>query len=240
MPERNCTTHFSQPHRRPAYITRPQYETATQSTPIYHRPQLLQATTPQSFLHKQSVSITPRPVTPTPAARTQLPATTYRPQLLQVSVTPRPTLTHIKSPSSTPSGNLDFDAEFQRFQQENNEITPSPNSKPLLKARPGSVGSTPLGHSQVYSSALVYDPASGQYNTQLYQALPQTDADITLNQRLQPYVHQPQRQVVNLAQLQQNSPLYTKSTNQAAYQQQQAALQFQNSAHLLAQQQKSR
>ncbi|EEZ98601.2 basic-leucine zipper transcription factor A isoform X2 [Tribolium castaneum] len=210
QPEPEQVLKPQQPIRRPNYITRPTYvqQTATEEAQVYQRPQLISATTPSSYLAKQqSVSITPRPVSPTPSARTQLPATTYRPQLLQVSVTPRPSVLytkHLSSPSST--------------------------------ALPSRGTGNPI-----YSSALVFDPTSGQYNTQLYQTLPQTEGDISLNQRIQPYVHQPQRTVVNLQQLQQQSPLYTHlRPSQAEYQQQQAGLQFQNSAHLYAQQQRAR
>ncbi|XP_044259349.1 basic-leucine zipper transcription factor A-like isoform X2 [Tribolium madens] len=203
QPEPEQVLKPQQPIRRPNYITRPTY--ATEAAQVYQRPQLISATTPASYLAKQqSISITPRPVSPTPSARTQLPATTYRPQLVQVSVTPRPSVLYTKSSTALPSRG-----------------TGNP----------------------VYSSALVFDPTSGQYNTQLYQTLPQTEGDFSLNQRIQPYVHQPQRTVVNLQQLQQQSPLYTHlrpQPSQAEYQQQQAGLQFQNSAHLYAQQQRAR
>ncbi|KYB29284.1 ras-interacting protein RIP3 isoform X1 [Tribolium castaneum] len=249
QPEPEQVLKPQQPIRRPNYITRPTYvqQTATEEAQVYQRPQLISATTPSSYLAKQqSVSITPRPVSPTPSARTQLPATTYRPQLLQVSVTPRPSVLytkHLSSPSSTalPSrGSLDFDAEFQKFQQENNIIAPTPTPKTVSKTNKPTTTSAGTGN-PIYSSALVFDPTSGQYNTQLYQTLPQTEGDISLNQRIQPYVHQPQRTVVNLQQLQQQSPLYTHlRPSQAEYQQQQAGLQFQNSAHLYAQQQRAR
>ncbi|CAH1373289.1 unnamed protein product [Tenebrio molitor] len=251
QPEPEQVLKPQQPLRRPTYITRPHYvqQTATEEAQVYQRPQLISATTPSSFLHKQSVSITPRPGSPTPSARTQLPATTYRPQLLQVAVTPRPSLLYTKqvsSPSSTaiPSrGNVDFDAEFQKFQQENNIISSTPTPKTLAKTPKPSTLSTSTGNNAVYSSALIFDPTSGQYNTQLYQTLPQTEGDISLTQRIQPYVHQPQRQVLNLQQLQQQSPLYSHlrpQTSQSAYQQTQASLQFQNSAQLFAQQQRAR
>lgn len=147
----------------------------------------------------------------------------------------------MSSPTSPSRGSLDFDAEFQKFQQENNIIAPTPTPKtvPQTNKPTTSAGSG----NPIYSSALVFDPTSGQYNTQLYQTLPQTEGDISLNQRIQPYVHQPQRTVVNLQQLQQQSPLYSHlrpQASQAAYQQQQAGLQFQNSAQLYAQQQRAR
>lgn len=81
---------FPQPVvRRPQYISRPQYYAQQEEEQTYQRPQLIPSSTPASVIYRQSVepvSITPRPlsVSPTPSARTQLPATTYRPQLLQV------------------------------------------------------------------------------------------------------------------------------------------------------------
>lgn len=242
--------------------------------PQYKRP-IIPSTTPASVIYRHSVTpvtITPRPHTasPSPSTRPQLPATTYRPQLLQVAVTPRPSLLYTKqlSASQAPStispprgsGNVDFDSEFQRFQQENSIVSSTPATITKASTKPASVKSPNSGN--VYSSALVFDPSSGQYNTQLYQTLPQTEGDFTLSQRIQPYVHQPQRQVVNIQQLQQQSPLYSQSLRpqptpsqlqstlyqptptrpspQAAYQQQQAELQFQNSAQLYAQQQRVR
>ncbi|XP_044757422.1 ras-interacting protein RIP3-like isoform X2 [Coccinella septempunctata] len=242
-----------QPIRRPAtYITRPQYiQQPQESSPAYQRPQHYPSTTPASILYRQSyqpVSITPRPLTASTASATATP-TTYRPQLLQVAVTPRPSILYTKGLSSaattasTPTRqNIDFDAEFQRFQGENHIASPTAAS--VAKSTPKATKESNSG--QIYSSALVYDPSTGQYNTQLYQSLPQTEGDFSLNQRIQPYVHQPQRaQTVNIQQLQAQSPLYSghlraQANPQQAYQQQQAETQFQNSAQLYAQQQKAR
>lgn len=221
---------------------------------MYQQQRLVAATTPASVIYKQSltpVNITPRPLT------TETPATTYRPQLLQVAVTPRPSLLYTKQISanprpaflgSTPSplftrGNLDFDAEFQKFQQENNVVSPTP-SPALSKTTPRVVKPAPApgtpGNGPIYSSELVFDPASGQYNTQLYQTLPQTQGDFTLNHRIQPYVQAP-NSIVNLQQLQQRSPLYngyrtiSPQASQAVYQQQ----LIQKSANLFEAQQKA-
>lgn len=239
---------------------------------IQQRPRAYQPTTPAStYEQTRAVTIAPKP-SPTHTSR-QPPATTYRPQLLQVAVTPRPALLYTKQiaapirtthyPSSTPASvsALDFAAEFQKFQHDNqiHSSTPSPvrTSKPTLHTNVQSSTSNPI-----YSSELVFDPNSGQYNTAVYQTLPQTEGDFSLNHRIQPYVHQPQPQLVSLRQLQQQSPLYrqlrpgqpayqqgqpafqqgqpTFQSGQAAYQQSQAELQFQNSQHLFAQQQRAR
>ncbi|KAF2902877.1 hypothetical protein ILUMI_03309 [Ignelater luminosus] len=252
---------------RPQYLPRPQLFQRPEEIPqSYQRPRLLPSTTPSSVLYKQSitpVNITPRPVTQ-PTVETELPPTTYRPQLLQVAVTPRPSLLYTKEISVTPRpallpstvspvpvsvtrGSLDFESEFQRFQHDNNLISPSPSPvsipKPtpkITKPVPSSTAAPAASGGQVYSSELVYDPSTGLYNTQLYQTLPQTEGDFSLNHRIQPYVHQPHAQLLNIQQLQQQSPLYRTirpQPTQAVYQQQQAELQFQNSAQLYAQQQ---
>lgn len=246
---------------RQQYIPRPQLYQDTQNDPEeelenFQRARYVPSTTPSSVVYKQSVTpvnITPRPITTT-TARTELPATTYRPQLLQVAVTPRPSLLYTKQVSATPrpsilsptaspvpisvtSGGLDFESEFQRFQHDNNIVSPSPRPISIPKPTPKSIKPSPSDGSssgQVYSSELIFDPVSGLYNTQLYQTLPQTDGDFSLSHRIQPYVHQPQYS--NIQQLQQQSALYRRPTQQL-YQQQQSDLQFQNSAQLFAQQQ---
>lgn len=154
-------------------------------------------------------------------------ATTYRPQLLQLSPSPTPTAytKQIRPVSSTtPSSHLDFNEELKKFQLENNVI--SSTEKPSK----GGVTSEPI-----YSSELVYDPTSGQYNTVLYQQLSQTNgAELNLKQRLQPYVENPfaPRQFIP-----QTRPLHYQQ--QALFQQQQAAL-LQQSQQLFAQQQQQK
>lgn len=264
-----CMIYLFQPLRS-RYITRPQYtqnaeEEEQQQREVYVRPTPFTAvsSTPSSVLYKQSitpVSITPRPVAST-TSRTELPATTYRPQLLQVAVTPRPSTLYTKQfitpsrslVSSTPSSlsntraNINFESEYQRFQQDNSIISssPAPVTKTLSRERlvkPAASTEAPA-QGQVYSSALVYDPTSGQYNTQLYQTLPQTEGQFTVNQRIQPFVYQPQQQTRPVYTLPQ-AATYRQPTatlpSQSLYQQQQAELQFQNSAQLYAQQQRAR
>ncbi|XP_022200859.2 leucine-rich repeat extensin-like protein 5 [Nilaparvata lugens] len=170
---------------------------------------------------RQPVRITPRPAT------AELPATTYRPQLL---ASPTPTPVYSKRPSGpTTPGSLNFDEELKKFQIDNNVVsTPRTPTGKTLSTDP------------IYQSELVFDPASGQYNTVLYQQLPQTQGDFNLRHRLQPYVHNPapnpffpparpfpapERTVP--------SPVY----QQQLFQQQQAAL-LQQSQQLFADQQK--
>lgn len=206
--------------RRPAHIIRPQYRVQPDSeensnAQVYQRPLPYPSTTPASVIYKSSldpITITPRPyITPTASARTQLPATTFRPQ---TSVTPRPYL-YTKSPVSypspstvSPSRDVDFESEFQKFQQENNIVSPSPSTVKATTARPVT---SSLNPNQIYSSALLFDPSTGQYNNQLYQSLPQGDGEFVLKQRIQPYVQRPQAQVLNIQQLQQQSPLYSQT-----------------------------
>ncbi|CAH1142755.1 unnamed protein product [Phyllotreta striolata] len=244
-----------QPVRRPTYISRPQHIQHAASNadvrPSYRQPQGVPSTTPASVIYRTSshpITITPRPVTQAVTPRHQLPATTYRPQLLQVTVTPRPnSLLYTKQLQSTLQPNAekpDFESEFHKFQQENNIVSPTPTAftvKPTTPKAPKAQGNP----GQIYSTALVYDPSTGQYNNQVYQALPQSDGDFYLKQRIQPYVQSPRPQVLNIQQLQQQSPLYSQSLRpqpsaQAAYQAQQSELQFQNSAQLYAQQQQVR
>ncbi|CAH1978076.1 unnamed protein product [Acanthoscelides obtectus] len=251
-----------QPVRRPTpiYITRPSSYLSNSASESSSQPQVYQrqATTtpaPASVIYRDSVypiSVTPRPIATT---RTQhVPTTTYRPQLLQATASPRPNLVYTKQyqpllPTSTisPIRSQDFSAEFHRFQQENNILSATPStlaSKSATATSRPSTASTPI-----YSTALIYDPSTGQYNNQLYQSLPQSEGDIVLKQRIQPYVHQAQGKspVLNVQQLRgQHQPLYQQTyrpqplPSQASYQQQQAELQFQNSAQLYAQQQKAR
>ncbi|XP_075974328.1 uncharacterized protein LOC142975400 [Anticarsia gemmatalis] len=207
----------------------------------------------------QPIAITPRPVQVT-TPRTLPPATTFRPQLVQVTAKPQPQIQYSPAPKYSPSpapaigttirpGAIDFAAEFAKFHRENQlqstttAAAPNP-TKATLQAAPAPSGN-PL-----YSTELVYDPSSGQYNTQLFQTLPQTKGELNLNQRLQPFVASPQlpspRPFVASPQLPQipsssapAAPLYRHQLQnpQAVYQRQQAENQFQNSQQLFAQQQ---
>lgn len=164
----------------------------------------------------QAVRITPRPATVEPA-------TTYRPQLLEVSASPTPT-TYSKqvrpTALSNPSTSLDFDEEFKKFQLENNVVSST--------SRPSKQG----GSDAIYSTELVFDPSSGQYNTVLYQALPHNQADVNLRQRLQPFVDTPYQPNPFLA----PQPLQYQQ-QQHLFQQNQAQL-LQQSQQLFAQQQR--
>ncbi|XP_053612792.1 uncharacterized protein LOC128676618 [Plodia interpunctella] len=207
----------------------------------------------------QPVAITPRPL-PATTARALPPATTFRPQLVQV--TPKPQVQYSPEPNYSPSpapavittsrptpGQIDFAAEFAKFHRENQQLQSTTASistptKATLTAAPAPSGN-PL-----YSTELVYDPSSGSYNTQLFQTLPQTKGELNLNQRLQPYVAQPQpssRPFVPSPQISlegsqaPNVPLFRHQIQHAnpqeIYQRQQSEAQFQSSQQLFAQQQ---
>lgn len=168
------------------------------------------APTPKSYASptpkaEQAVRITPRPATAEPA-------TTYRPQLLEIS-----TPSSFKQHHSNPSGHLSFDDEFKKFQLENNVVSST--------SRPSKVG----GSDAIYSTELVFDPSSGQYNTVLYQALPQNQENLNLRGRLPPYVETPFAPNPFLA----PQPLQYQ---QQLFQQNQAQL-LQQSQQLFAQQQ---
>uniref|UniRef100_A0AAG5DU78 Uncharacterized protein n=1 Tax=Anopheles atroparvus TaxID=41427 RepID=A0AAG5DU78_ANOAO len=194
------------------------------------------------------VNITPKPVyrvSPLPT-QSNLAPTTYRPAGSSSSSI---------SPTRGPTGSIDFEAEFKRFQQDN-KLPTSTSAAPSSPPKPtGSPFGRPSSGNPIYQSQLIFDPASGQYDTALYQQLPQSDDNFQLNHRIQPYVqagpapHPASGQLVSLEQLQQQSPLYraqppsppvarppTVQIPQQLYQKQQNELQFVNSQQLFAQQ----
>ncbi|XP_045768242.1 proteoglycan 4-like [Maniola jurtina] len=200
---------------------------------------------PRPAYQPQQIAITPRPV-PITTARALPPATTFRPQQI-IQVTPRPQIQYSPEPEYSPSpapalssnrpGQIDFAAEFAKFHRDNQgPTTPSAFNTASKSTNAPAPSSNPL-----YSTELVYDPSSGSYDTQLFQSLPQTKGELNLNQRLQPYVAQPQQQqrpFIPSPQIPANAPVYRQQNNpQEVYQRQQAESQFQSSAQLFAQQQ---
>ncbi|XP_026732893.1 probable basic-leucine zipper transcription factor R [Trichoplusia ni] len=213
----------------------------------------------------QPIAITPRPLQVT-SPRTLPPATTFRPQLIQVTAKPQPQIQYSPQPQYSPTpapavittasparpGQIDFAAEFAKFHRENQQqSTTAAIANPTKATSPAQP--SPSGN-PLYSTELVYDPSSGSYNTQLFQTLPQTKGELNLNQRLQPYVATPQHQqqqqqprpFVPSPQLPSvpaspgpSGPLYRHQLQnpQQIYQRQQAENQFQNSQQLFAQQQ---
>jgi hypothetical protein len=214
------------------------------------RPQVFQYSQDQedAVTQRPAVRITPRPVSVATTVKSQLPATTYRPQLLPVSITPRPGVVYTKQVTSvgsptkssiystpTTAAPVDFDAELRKFQLENNVVsTPRPLARPAVASQqplyqrptpvarpqvpPQQTSSKQLSSDPVYQTELVYDPTSGQYNTVLYQTLPQTTAEVSLKHRLQPFVNtQPTQSLFTpqiYQQIQQNQQLYSQQEQQ--------------------------
>ncbi|KAJ0175861.1 hypothetical protein K1T71_009020 [Dendrolimus kikuchii] len=238
-------------------------EDEAEEEPLQHiRQRVVQRPVPRRPTYQaQPLAITPRPL-PVTTARALPPATTFRPQVIQVTPKPQPqpqiqyTPEPNYSPSPAPSilntgrptpGQIDFAAEFAKFHRENQlqastSVTAAPTKASIASP-------TPSGN-PLYSTELVFDPSSGQYNTQLYQSLPQTKGELNLNQRLQPYVAQQQQaqarpfipspQVAPVpASPTPSGPLYRHQIQnpQEVYQRQQSESQFQNSQQLFAQQQ---
>lgn len=146
-------------------------------------------------------------------------------------------------------GSIDFDAEFKKFQQETGfqPITSSPShSTKAVKVQQGTTSNP------IYQTQLVYNPSTGQYDSNLYQSIPQTDGDFALNQRIQPYVPQqyqiPQQQAQQYQSPQQQPQQYYRpqpaapaaqaqpQVPQQIYQKQQNEQLFLNSQQLFAQQ----
>jgi hypothetical protein len=144
-------------------------------------------------------------------------------------------------------GQIDFDAEFKKFQSETGFSPVTPSGAPTTKTAKGqAAGQT--GGNPIYSTQLIYNPATGQYDANLYQAIAQTNDEFQLNQRIQPYVQQqqqyqppqPQPQAHQAPQPQtffRPSPQISQvPVPQQVYQRQQNDQQFFNSQQLFAQQ----
>ncbi|KAJ8674664.1 hypothetical protein QAD02_010450 [Eretmocerus hayati] len=193
----------------------------------------------------QSVAITPRPHVAQVAAQYvspgQVAGSTERPGVVFAPRTHTPL--HSSTTSSPPSQHLDFAAELERYV---NSVGSSPTPRPQLqptakfvKPAPAAPTSAPGRGDPIYQSELVYDPATGQYNTQLYQTLPQTIGDFSLSHKLQPFVAPQQQPLVGLSQ----SPIYRSAASapqpaqqpapaQRAPQPQQAVFQSQQARQL--------
>ncbi|KAJ8893430.1 hypothetical protein PR048_006028 [Dryococelus australis] len=177
--------------------------------------------------HQPAVRITPRPPVSATTIRTQLPATTYRPQLVPVTATPRPGIVYSKQPAAaTPA--IDFDDELRKFQLEHNVATTPRVASLRPQHQPEQSAAKSQGAEPVYETQLVYDPATGQYNTVLYQQLsPKSTAGFNVNHRLQSYVQQPggynqlYAQQQQAALLQRSQELYAQQQQQRAVEQQQ-------------------
>lgn len=232
----------------------------SEEEPLQHiRQRVVQRPAPRRPTYQaQPLAITPRPL-PVTTARALPPATTFRPQVVQVTPKSQPQIQYTPEPNYSPSpappvlstgrpspGQIDFAAEFAKFHREN-QLQSSTSATVAPPTKASAAAPTPSGN-PLYSTELVFDPSSGQYNTQHYQTLPQTKGELNLNQRLQPFVAQQQqaRPFIPSPQLSPvaaspatNGPLYRHQIQnpQEVYQRQQSESQFQNSQQLFAQQQ---
>lgn len=201
-----------------------------------------------------SINITPKPLyklqhnvlsSSQQSPQHQEPATTYRPHTVSIQKPIATTASPFKGVTFSSGGNkggaIDFDAEFKKFQQETGfkPITSSSPS-PAVKVQGGTTSNP------IYQTQLVYNPSTGQYDSNLYQSIPQTDGDFQLNQRIQPFVpsqpaYQPQTQYQPQPQQYYRpqpapQPQSQPAVPQQIYQKQQNELQFLNSQQLFAQQ----
>lgn len=210
-----------------------------------------------------SINITPKPLyklqnnlLSSPQQSPQEPATTYRPhtvsiiqqkpQVIATTASPFKGVTYSNA-GNKGSGSIDFDAEFKKFQQETGfqPITGAPSHASKSPVKPTS--------NPIYQTQLIFNPSNGQYDSNLYQSIPQTDGDFQHSQRIQPFVQHPQYQQpqqqqpqqqqyyrpqpVAQAQIQpQHHTQHQTQVPQQIYQKQQNEIQFLNSQQLFAQQ----
>ena len=158
----------------------------------------------------QSVAITPRPHVAQVAAQYVSPSSTERPALAYTRPSAVTVSPNLRSSTASGASHLDFAAELERYVNTVGVASPKPQLQPSSQSSKVKLtaGQAPIPASAadpIYQSELVYDPATGQYNTQLYQTLPQTVGDFTLSHKLQPFVAQPQS-YLGLQQLQQLQP----------------------------------
>ncbi|XP_072765526.1 uncharacterized protein [Anoplolepis gracilipes] len=257
---RLASTPAAQYQTTPSPILRGQ---STVASTVY---QSLESTTrrPVTRSRPQSVAITPRPHVAQVAAQYVSPSSTERPSSLLYT---HPTVSPLRTTTaSTPQ--LDFAAELERYvntigshvsatptarPQAVPQASPQTSSRVKLTGQTTVTAATATAAEPIYQSELVYDPSTGQYNTQLYQTLPQTVGDFSLSHKLQPFVAHPSQSLVGLQQLpqyqqpQRQSPAYKQAQSapspavaqpqEVLYRKQQAQL-LQQSQQLYAQQQR--
>ncbi|XP_074108783.1 uncharacterized protein LOC141533679 [Cotesia typhae] len=188
----------------------PRYHSLASPTTSRHVPtpsyQALESTSPRP---QSTVAITPRPHVLQIASQYVSPTSTERPGVVYARQRSTTANSLIPSPSSN-DVHLNFAAELERYVK-----TVPVTNRPVTKV--SSVKAEPI-----YQSELVYDPSSGQYNTQLYQSLPQTLGDFRVNHKLQPYVAQQEAQAQAHVALQQQQRHQQLQQQRQQYQAQQA------------------
>ncbi|XP_046434355.1 CRACD-like protein isoform X1 [Neodiprion fabricii] len=253
--------HFTQPPATPVprptvyQPTTPRYQAPTTPASTIYR--ALEATTtpapqPQTYRPQfvPAVAITPRPHAAQVAAQYAPVAQTERPGVIYAPG-PGPQTVRHRSTSPAPIGGDDFAAEIERYV---NTVGLSP--RPVRPTQPVPLQSQKPKQAQradpIYQSELVFDPATGQYNTQLYQTLPQTVGDFSLSHKLQPFVarqqlaqrqqteQEPRASAASVYRQREQLPQTAAAAPQpqaAIFRQQQAQI-FQQSQQLYAQQQR--
>lgn len=194
----------------------------TQFTTVQQEPQVFRQSSPA-----QRPTFAPQPSRATVRFE---PATTFRPQIQLTTSSPLP------ARSQTPPGSkpgLDFSAEFKKFQIDLDEINPSRGPKPAQAPASQS------GSSALYQTELVFDPATGQYNTVVYQQVPKA-IESPAAQRFGPPPPQPQPQFFSPPRQAFSQPPPSAFQQQQLFQQQQSALQVQQSQQLFEQQQEQK
>ncbi|KAL1465360.1 hypothetical protein WDU94_004941 [Cyamophila willieti] len=200
----------------------------TQFTTVQQEPQVFRQSSPAP---RPGPTFAPQPSRPTVRFE-QPPATTFRPQIQLTTSSPLPARSQAPSAGPKPSGGLDFTSEFKKFQIDLDELNPSRAPKP--SSGPVSQG----GSSALYQTELVFDPATGQYNTVVYQQVPKT-AESPAPQRFAP-PPQPQPQFFSPPRQAFSQPPPSAFQQQQLFQQQQSALQVQQSQQLFEQQQEQK
>lgn len=202
---------------------RPTIRPTPQFTTVEQQPQIFRASSPA-----------PRPTFAQQPSRAtvrfeQPPATTFRPQIQLTTSSPVPA--RGQPPSASPQPGLDFSAEFKKFQVDLDSLSPSRAPKPAPTTPQG-------GSSALYQTELIFDPATGQYNTVVFQQVPKT---VETPQR-SPFSAQPQSQPQFFSPPRQafSQPPPSAFQQQQLFQQQQAALQVQQSQQLFEQQQEQK
>ncbi|XP_058789363.1 nuclear receptor corepressor 1-like [Phymastichus coffea] len=192
------------------------YNAATTPAPVrqssYYQPIETSTRAAVTRARPQSVAITPRPHVAQVAAQYVSPSSTERPGVVFAPRTVTPV--YSTTTSTPPSQHLDFAAELERYVNSVGSPTPKPQvvatPKYVKAASSQSAAAAQAARGEpIYQSELVYDPSTGQYNTQLYQSLPQTLGDFSLSHKLQPFVATQQQPLVGLSQ----SPIYRSAAS---------------------------
>lgn len=185
--------------------TRPVQPVSITPRPTYRVPGAVSPaslqTQPPATTYRPAVQfVTQKPAYQRPVQQQQQFSFTSKPTPVPLSVEPLTKSTYVSSRKP-----IDFAVEFQKFQQQHNVLQPStapprqllqtqPTQRPFKPSPIHNIELPNGGHptsNPIYESQLVFDPSTGQYDSNLFQQLPQSDGDFTLSNRHQPYVQLP-------------------------------------------------